>query len=380
MPALPFKLNQDRRHHIPEQTRKVTNWREYDESLRRRGSLTVWFSDEAVAAWEAERRTSRGGQPEYSDLAILTALTLKAVFRLALRQTEGLIGSIIGLLGLDLSVPDHTTLRRRAETLEVPRPRSSSRAGGEAAPMHLLVDSTGLKLCGPGEWLVEKHGTKARRSWRKLHLGRDADTGQIVAATLTAHDVDDGSQVGPLLDQVDGPIASFTGDGAYDQEGVYASVAERHPEAAIIVPPRSTAVPSQAAETAPTQRDRHLELIAEKGRMAWQKASGYTKRTKAEAAIGRWKQVIGDRLRAHTDERRATEVDVAVYVLNRPQELGRVGQRRIADHAMPAVHRKLAGDQGGAASVPVLHDLQKIVTLLGAERLKHAVAENGKLD
>src|SRR3982750_3422537 len=159
MPALPFKLNQDRRHHIPEQKRKVTNWRDYDESLRRRGSLTVWFSDEAVEAWEAERRTSRGGQPEYSDLAILTALTLKAVFRLALRQTEGLIGSLMRLLGLDLPVPDHTTLCRRAETLEVPRPRSGSSpdAGCEAAPVHLPVDSTGLKPCGPGEWLLEKH-------------------------------------------------------------------------------------------------------------------------------------------------------------------------------------------------------------------------------
>src|SRR3954451_17291358 len=118
MPTLPFKLNQDRRH-IPEQKRRVTTWREYDESLRRRGSLTVWFSDAAVAAWEAERRTSRGGQPAYSALAILTALTLKAVFRLAYRQTEGLIGSVIGLLGLDLAVPDHTPLCRRAETREV---------------------------------------------------------------------------------------------------------------------------------------------------------------------------------------------------------------------------------------------------------------------
>src|SRR3954454_16323655 len=254
MPTLPFKLNQDRRHHIPRQQHKVTNWPAYDASLRQRGSLKVWFTDEAIAAWEAEPRTTRGRQPWYSELAILTALTLKAVFRLAYRQTEGLIGSLIRLLGLTLPVPDHTTLSRRAATLEVPRPRSSSRteAGNGAEPMHLLVDSTGLKLCGPGEWLVEKHGTKARRSWRKLHLGRDADTGQIVAATLTTHDVNDGSQVGPLLDQGDGPIASFTGDGAYDQEGVYASVAERHPEAAIIVPPRTTAVPSRAAETAPT--------------------------------------------------------------------------------------------------------------------------------
>src|SRR3954471_14332585 len=296
MPIVPFKLNQDRRHHIPRQRRKVTNWPAYDASLRQRGSLTVWFTEEAVEAWAAEPRTTRGGQPWYSELAIRTALTLRAVFRLAFRQTEGLIGSIMGLLGLSLRVPDHTTLSRRAATVDVPRPRSSSspEAGGEAEPLHLLMDSTGLKLCGPGAWLIEKHGTSKRRSWRKLHLGRDADTGQIVAATLTTHDLDDGAQVGPLLDQVDGPIASFTGDGAYDQDGVYASVAERHPEAAVVVPPRATAVPSATAETAPTQRDRHLQHIAEHGRMGWQKACGYTRRALAEAAIGRFKRVIGD--------------------------------------------------------------------------------------
>ena len=136
------------------------NWATYDASLRARGSLTVWFTAEAMEAWKAEPRTGRGGQPRYSDLAIATALTLRTVFRLALRQTEGLIGSVLQLLGLDLPVPDHSTLSRRAETLEVPRPK----AGSE--PVHLLVDSTGLKFCGPGEWLVEKHGTKRRRSWR----------------------------------------------------------------------------------------------------------------------------------------------------------------------------------------------------------------------
>ena len=128
-----------------------------------------------------------------------------------------------------------------------------------------------------------------RRSWRKLHLGVDANTGQIVASTLTTHDVDDGSQAGPLLDQVAGPVASFTGDGAYDQDGVYASVAERHPEAAVVVPPRATAVPSETAESEPTLRDRHLQHIADHGRMARQRASGYTKRARAEAAIGRYK-------------------------------------------------------------------------------------------
>ncbi len=326
MPTLPFKLNQNRRHHIPKQKHRVTNSAAYDAALRQRGSLTVWFTDEAVAAWKAETRTTRGGQRWYSPLAILTALTLRAVFRLALRQTEGLIGSIIHLLGLALAVPDHTTLSRRAETLEVPRPQP--RKDGE--PLHLLVDSTGLKLCGAGEWLVEKHGAKTRRSWRKLHIGLDADTGQIVAAALTAKEVDDGSAVGPLLDQVSGPVASFTGDGAYDQHGVSAAIAERHPEAAIIVPPRSTAVSSEVAEIAPTQRDRHLQSIAEHGRAAWQKASGYTKRARAEAAIGRFKQVIGDGLRSRTDQRRATEMDVAVHALNRMLELGRPISVRIA--------------------------------------------------
>src|SRR3954471_5293398 len=335
MSALPFKLNQDRRHHIPEQKRRVTNWREYDESLRRRGSLTVWFSDEAVEAWEAERRTSRGGQPEYSDLAILTALTFKAVFRLAYRQTEGVIGSVIGLLGLALAVPDHTPLCRRAETLEVPRPKprgdgAGGGAGRDTGPMHLLVDSTGLQLYGAGEWLVEKHGTRTRRSWKKLHLGVDAETGRIVAATLTDRDQDDAAQVGPLLDQVEAPFASVTADGAYDQESVYADVAERHPGADVVVPPRSTAVPSATAETAPTQRDRHLHLIAEKGRMGWQKVSGYNRLALAEATIGRFKRVIGDGLRSRTDERQATEMNVAVHVLNCMLELGRPNYVRMA--------------------------------------------------
>src|SRR3569833_2492586 len=177
MPALPFKPNQDRRHRIPRQKHKVTNWPAYEAGLRQRGSLTVWFTEEAIEAWAAEPRTTRGGQPWYSPLAILTALTLRAVFRLAFRQTEGLIGSIISLLGLTLRVPDHTTLSRRAASLEVPRPQRQP--GAQAEALHLLVDSTGQKLCGAGEWLVEKHGTKTRRAWRKLHIGLDAGTGQM---------------------------------------------------------------------------------------------------------------------------------------------------------------------------------------------------------
>src|SRR5690242_7423278 len=322
MSAVPFKANAARRHRIPRQRHRVTNWAAYDAALRQRGSLTVWFTDEAVAAWRAEPRTTRGGQPWYSPLAILTALTLRAVFRLALRQTEGLIGSILRLL--ELAVPDHTTLSRRAATLEVPR----SRSGG--GPLHLLVDSTGLRLSGLGEWLVEKHGTRTRRAWRKLHLGVDADTGRIEAVELTTSEADDGSRVGPLLDQLEGAVASFTGDGAYDREDVYGAVAERHPEAAVVVPPRRDAVPSGTAETAPTQRDLHLRSITERGRLGWQKASGYNRRALAEAAMSRYKRVIGDTLRSRTDRRRATEVAIAARALNRMLELGRPESVRVA--------------------------------------------------
>jgi Transposase DDE domain len=322
---MPFKPNAARRHRIPKQRYRVTNWSEYDASLRQRGSLTVWFSDEAIAAWRAEPRTTRGGQLHYSALAIRTALTLRAVFRLALRQTEGLIGSILRLLGLDLAVPDHSTLSRRAETLEVPRPCSNSRG-----PVHLLVDSTGLRLCGPGEWLIEKHGTQRRRSWRKLHIGVDAETGQILASELTTHDVDDGSQVGSLLDQVTGSLASFTGDGAYDQASIYGTVGKRHPDADVIVPPRSTAVLSEHGKATLTQRDRHLQSIAKHGRMGWQKMSGYTRRALVETSISRFKRVIGDALRSRTDRRRVTEVAIAVHALNRMLELGRPKCVRIA--------------------------------------------------
>lgn len=157
----------------------------------------------------------------------------------------------------------------------------------------------------------------------------DAETGQIVASALTSKEIDDGALVGPLLDQVTNPLSSLTADGAYDQDSVYTAVADHHPEAAVIVPPRITAVPSGTAETAPTQRDRHLQLIAEKGRMAWQKASGYNSRAKVEAAIGRWKQVIGDGLRSPIDERRVTEVEVGAHVLNRMLEFGRPNYVRV---------------------------------------------------
>jgi len=222
-------------------------------------------------------------------------------------------------------VPDHSTLSRRAKTLEVPPLRRT-----DSGPLHLLVDSTGLKLGGAGEWLVEKHGTSRRRSWRKLHIGVDADSGETAAVAVTTRDIDDAAMAGALLGQIADPIASFTGDGAYDQDQVSQAVAERHPDAAaVIVPPRAGAVASASARAAPTQRDRHLRMIAERGRMAWQKASGYNLRAKVEATIGRYKRVIGDALRSRTDQTEATEVAIAAAALNRMLAFGRPNYVRI---------------------------------------------------
>jgi hypothetical protein len=221
------------------------------------------------------------------------------------------------LLGLDLAVPDHSTMSRRARSLELPRMRPGRR------PVHLLVDSTGLRLCGPGEWLVERHGSRARRMWRKLHLATDADTGEIIAAELTGQDADDGGQVEALLDGGSVPIASFTADGAYDRDDVYAAVIARSPRAAVVIPPRSSAVLSADKHAEPTQRDAHILAVAAHGRMGWQRRSGYNWRALVEADVSRWKRVLSGGLWSRTEDRRATEVAIAARALNRMLKLGR---------------------------------------------------------
>jgi hypothetical protein len=229
-------------------------------------------------------------------------------------------GPVVSVLGVD----DWAWHKgQRARSLELP---AQPRATGGA--IHLLVDSSGLKLGGPGEWLVEKHGTSKRRSWRKLHIGFDAVTGRIVASILT--DVDDASQVEPLLDRIAEPVELFLGDGGYDRTGVYTALDERHPDAKVIVPPRADAVLSATAETEPTQRDGHIQAIAGKGRMAWQRDSGYNQRAGVEGQFARWKQVIGDGLRFHSDQARATEVAIAAQVLNRMLDLGCPNSVRLA--------------------------------------------------
>jgi transposase len=318
---MPYKFNEGRRHKIPRAKYRVMNWPEYDAALVRRGSLTVWMTEEAVAAWPAPATGKRGGQSIYSAIAIETSLALCLVFHQPLRQTEGLLRSIAEVLKIDIAIPDHTTLSRRGGGLTI-LPKRVDRT----EPLHLLVDSTGLKIYGEGEWLDQKHGIRSRRRWRKLHLGVDADTHEIVAVELTPDDVGDISELPDLLDQIDAEVASMTADGAYDGQVIYDAVAQRHPEAAVIIPPRIVSV---AYEMAASQRDKHLATIAEHGRMRWQRSSGYNRRSLVDTAMFRYNTVIGRRLHARTLSNQRTEAKVGCNVLNRMTGLGMPVSARI---------------------------------------------------
>jgi hypothetical protein len=267
---MPNKHNAPRRHHIPKMKFQVKNWAEYDAGLRRRGSLTLWVTPEVLDGWQAARRTTPGGQSIYSERAIETGMMLRLAFHLALRQTEGLMASIFDLLGVPLSTPDHSTLSRRARKMESIVWRQSISKGCilPDGPIHLLVDSTGLKVFGAGEWLQEKHGARARRTWKKLHLAVEADSGMIMASTLTGNDVGDPSQVAPLLDQIEATIASVTADGAYDGMPTYEVVAAHSKDIRVIIPPHVTAVLSDEPGHNSSQRDQHILSIAAHGRLS----------------------------------------------------------------------------------------------------------------
>ena len=316
---MPNKHNAPHRHHIPKMKFRVKNRAEYDAGLRRRGSLTLWVSPEVLDGWRAARRTTPGGQAVYSELAIETGMMLRLAFHLALRQTERLMASIFGLLGVPLSTPDHSTLSRRARTME----SFSKGCILPDGPIHFLIDSTGQKVFGAGEWRQEKHAAKARRTWEKLHLPVDADTGMIMASTLTGNDVGDPSQVAPRLDQIEATMASVTADGAYDGMPTYEVVAGHGEDVRVIIPPHVTAVLSAEAAHNPSQRDQHILSIAAHGRMGWQKDTDYGQRALIETAMGRYKAIIGPCLRARSFPGQKAEAAVGVAVLNRMLDAGR---------------------------------------------------------
>ena len=298
----------------------VGNWPAYDRALVQRGDITVWLAPDAIAAWEAVGVGKCGGQLQYSDLAIETALTLRLIFHLPLRQTEGFLTSIFGMLGLDLSAPDHTTLSRRGQHLDLPLRRAPTGAG-----LHLIVDSTGLSIVGEGEWAAAKHGGRGRRGWKKLHFGVDR-SGVIVARALTEASVDDATTGITLIEAVDGALGQVTADAAYDTIGFYEAAGARG--ATVVVPPTSTAHVSRHGPRS-SARDRTILAVKEIGQRRWKKTSGYHGQARVENAFFRYTSIIGDSLRACSPAGRGTEVDLACNILNQMTVLGRPMSYRI---------------------------------------------------
>src|SRR4051812_31790811 len=208
---MPYQANTARRHQFPKAKYQVSNWHEYDQALQNRGSLTVWVTPEAISAWQAPPTGRRGRSPLYSNLAIETGHLLRLAFHQPWRQTEGLLRSITNLLGVSLEVPDHTTFSRRSPGLSRTLPQLPT-----AGPVHVILDSTGLKVYGAGEWQREKHGGRGRRTWRKLHLAVNPESGEILASELTTHEVGDLTMTRPLLEQIPHSLISVMADGAYD--------------------------------------------------------------------------------------------------------------------------------------------------------------------
>jgi len=310
---MPNKHNDKYRHKFKKATYKVTNWSEYNDALRKRGDITIWFTDEAIESWVPERTGKKGRPQKYSNLAIETCLFLRIVYSLALRQTEGFARSLVRLMGLDLDIPDYSTLSKRSINLELSALAQTLKPGS-----HIIIDSTGLKVYGKDEWHQDKHGVNARRTWRKLHIAID-EKHQIIAYDITDNSKGEPTTAVDLLDQIQHAFNVVMGDGAYDSVKLTNAILNKQPDASIIIPPPSDAVISKDGTT---QRDQHIRQLEEFGRMAWQKENNYGLRSHVELCMLRYKKIIGPSMKAREIPQQKTEGGIATRALNRMTSLG----------------------------------------------------------
>lgn len=298
---------------------RVTNWSMYNKSLISRGDITIWLDEESVTDWYYQGPDQRGAQFVYSDTCIACLLQLKAVFKLKYRQLQGFTCSLVKLMKLDIDIPSYSQICRRAKGIAVNLkiPKSNS-------PLHLVIDSTGLKVYGEGEWKTRKHGISKRRTWRKLHLGVDEKTGFIHAELLTENGEGDGDaqQVDKMLEQVESPIDKFSGDGAYDTYAIWKLLKEKEIEG--IIPPQENAVywVDQFDNLLDLDRNRILEQIDKIGREEWKKASNYHRRSLSETAMNRYKTIFGPTLYSRIFEKQKTEARIKIKCLNKMTALG----------------------------------------------------------
>ena len=291
---------------------RIRNWREYNRALIQRGSLTIWIDSRSTDAWlDASCPLRRGRRRTYTDAAILCALLLREAYHLPLRSTQGFVSSVLKLMQVKLPAPHYSTLCRRARHLQL----------SLAAPRkvrHLVIDSSGLKLYGEGEWKVRLHGADKRRSWRKLHLAMDARTHQLTAALITEKERLDRTVLPHLLDETKAEIEAVCADGAYDFAVCYQAIGQR--EAVPLIPPRRDAI--VRGKSPFEQRDENVRRIRKRGRRKWKKESGYHRRSLIECAFFRLKTIFTDKLKARTAERQQTEAVVRCVALNRMTRLG----------------------------------------------------------
>jgi len=293
---------------------KTTNWSAYNDSLKRRGSLSIWFDPEMV--WVPPPSGRRGRQQSFSDAAIQACLTLKVLFGMPLRQTTGFVQSLLRLIGLDWSVPDFSTLCRRQKTLNVSLPYR-----GGTGPLNLLIDSTGIKAEGEGEWNARKHGGPKRRIWRKIHIGIDEETLEVRAIEVTTSNVGDAPMLPELLNQIpaDQTIGSVTADGAYDTRRCHDVIAARNAHA--VIPPRKNAKPWKPTSAGAIARNETVNASRYLGRAIWRRWSGYHRRSRVETKMNCVK-LLGQSLMARDFDRQVAEIQIRVAVLNKYTALG----------------------------------------------------------
>jgi hypothetical protein len=284
--------------------------------LVKRGSLTVWFDEKRVSSWYSTKQTGKKGRPyTYSDIAIQTALTFRILFRLPLRATQGLTESLCELLKLDIHASDYTTLSRRQKKLKV---KLSHRKTNE--PLHLVIDSSGLKVYGEGEWMVKKHGKSYRRTWRKLHIAVDPKIQDIVAAEVTKGSTHDCTPFDNLLLQVNDIIRQLSADGAYDMHRCYEAAVKL--EAIPNFPPRKNALLHKPSDKAWILRNHAIMDVRRRGLKKWKKKTGYHKRSLSETAFFRLKRLFGHHVLSSDFENQKNELLLRCRILNQMNQLG----------------------------------------------------------
>jgi hypothetical protein len=306
----------DKQAHGERKPRKIINWKEYNEALVLRGHFTLWISDDVIKCWHHKNGGNKRGRPfTYSDLAIESLLTIREFFRVTYRATEGFGRSLAGLLNVDIAIPDFTSLAKRAAKLGIDIDVTKY-----TGKIDLVVDSTGLKVYGEGEWKVRTHGTSKRRTWRKLHLMIDPKTHQIIAELLTENGVHDSQVVKTMLNETTNEIGRFHGDGAYDPWEVRDELERRG--IAQLIPPPADAVPQNRKDGKRRERDTAIRKIAKVGRKGWKKQMGYHRRSLAETGMYRMKTLFGAMLKNRKLENQKTEVRLRCKLLNKLTALG----------------------------------------------------------